>query len=145
MILLANETFRVEWNVTCAFFLMSFDGILPSQQPSQAHSCRVGASPCGCLGAGSDAFGSRSGALRVRSISRIRQQSPLWSPAVPLTLIFLMSSKNMLLHPTKKRLPTTRNSIPGGIESVVSPVIPMGIRRQCSTRRFNNSINRPVW
>jgi len=41
-------TFLVEWCVPHAFFLMSFDDALPSQQASQALSCIVGASPCGC-------------------------------------------------------------------------------------------------
>jgi hypothetical protein len=41
-------TFLVEWCVTRACFLMSFNGTLPSQQPSQALSSIVGASPCGC-------------------------------------------------------------------------------------------------
>jgi hypothetical protein len=41
-------TFLVEWCVTCAFSLMILNVFLPSLMASQAHSCIVGSSPCGC-------------------------------------------------------------------------------------------------
>src|SRR6266568_9135901 len=44
-----RKTFLVEECFTFTPFLMILDGVLPSQMPSQAHSCRVGASLAGAL------------------------------------------------------------------------------------------------
>src|SRR2546426_1933018 len=61
-----------------------------------------------------------------------------------VALATLLGGKNMLLHPAEKRLAVSCDRVPGNIESVVAPVIAVGVGWERAARSLDDSIDRPM-